>query len=136
MKFKTACDQCGSSVVGITSKLKLVNNKYLCANCVANTSGESKYFCTSCKSYSPVSKIRGSSWIELVLWLCYIIPGVIYSIWRRSGKSSVCVNCNSSTLIALDSGTHVKCSECSELVLSDARKCKHCGSALVPKQLA
>lgn len=29
--------------------------------------------------------------------------------------------------------THVHCSECRELVLRDARKCKHCGSALVPQ---
>lgn len=28
--------------------------------------------------------------------------------------------------------THVKCPECRELVLRDARKCKHCGTALVP----
>ena len=26
--------------------------------------------------------------------------------------------------------THVKCPDCRELVLKDARKCKHCGSAL------
>jgi hypothetical protein len=27
----------------------------------------------------------------------------------------------------------VQCTECRELVLSDARKCKHCGSALIPQ---
>ncbi len=29
--------------------------------------------------------------------------------------------------------THVKCPECAELVLKEARKCKHCGSALIPQ---
>lgn len=29
--------------------------------------------------------------------------------------------------------THVKCPECRELVLRDARKCKHCGTALIPQ---
>lgn len=29
--------------------------------------------------------------------------------------------------------THVKCPDCRELVLKDARKCKHCGCALVPQ---
>jgi hypothetical protein len=29
--------------------------------------------------------------------------------------------------------THVKCPDCRELVLHDARKCKHCGCALVPQ---
>ncbi len=29
--------------------------------------------------------------------------------------------------------THVKCPDCRELVLRDARKCKHCGTALIPQ---
>lgn len=29
--------------------------------------------------------------------------------------------------------THVKCPDCRELVLREARKCKHCGCALVPQ---
>lgn len=29
--------------------------------------------------------------------------------------------------------THVRCPDCRELVLKDARKCKHCGSQLVPQ---
>lgn len=29
--------------------------------------------------------------------------------------------------------THVKCPDCRELVLKDARKCKHCGCKLVPQ---
>lgn len=29
--------------------------------------------------------------------------------------------------------THVRCPDCRELVRNDARKCKHCGTALVPQ---
>lgn len=29
--------------------------------------------------------------------------------------------------------THVKCPDCRELVLKDARKCKHCGIAIIPQ---
>jgi hypothetical protein len=29
--------------------------------------------------------------------------------------------------------THVKCPDCRELVLKDARKCKHCGCSLIPQ---
>ena len=29
--------------------------------------------------------------------------------------------------------THVRCPDCRELVLRDARKCKHCGCALIPQ---
>jgi len=28
--------------------------------------------------------------------------------------------------------THARCPDCRELVLIDARKCKHCGCALIP----
>jgi hypothetical protein len=28
--------------------------------------------------------------------------------------------------------THVRCPDCAELVLNEARKCKHCGCRLVP----
>ena len=29
--------------------------------------------------------------------------------------------------------THVKCPDCRELVLKDARQCKHCGCTLIPQ---
>lgn len=29
--------------------------------------------------------------------------------------------------------THVKCPDCRELILKDARKCKHCGCNLIPQ---
>jgi hypothetical protein len=31
--------------------------------------------------------------------------------------------------------THVRCPDCRELVRADARKCKHCGTALTPQKL-
>jgi hypothetical protein len=31
--------------------------------------------------------------------------------------------------------THVRCPDCRELVRADARKCKHCGVALIPQKL-
>lgn len=34
---------------------------------------------------------------------------------------------------AITPETHVKCPDCRELVRRDARKCKHCGTALVPQ---
>lgn len=36
---------------------------------------------------------------------------------------------------AISTSTHVRCPDCRELVRADARKCKHCGIALVPQQL-
>jgi uncharacterized membrane protein YeaQ/YmgE (transglycosylase-associated protein family) len=43
------------------------------------------------------------------------------------------------TAIAIANGeiaspeTHVRCPDCQELVRKEARKCKHCGSALAPQ---
>lgn len=36
---------------------------------------------------------------------------------------------------AVTPDTHVRCPDCRELVRADARKCKHCGTALVPQSL-
>jgi len=36
---------------------------------------------------------RGSLLIEVILWLCMILPGLLYSIWSRSRKALVCPNC-------------------------------------------
>lgn len=43
--------------------------------------------------------LPGSGWIELVLWLCYIVPGIVYSIWRRTKRNAACVACSSRELI-------------------------------------
>jgi predicted RNA-binding Zn-ribbon protein involved in translation (DUF1610 family) len=62
------------------------------------------YICTSCgHQVDPKTKVRGSIWIELVLWLFFIIPGVIYSFWRLSNKYKVCPECGKETLIPMDS---------------------------------
>lgn len=52
------------------------------------------YLCMECGSQlSPIEVNRGSWLIEIVLWLCYILPGVIYSIWRRVRKKEICRKC-------------------------------------------
>ena len=43
---------------------------------------------------------RGNTFIEVALWFLGIIPGVIYSHWRRSEKfKSVCHVCHSSQVV-------------------------------------
>lgn len=57
-------------------------------------------FCKSCgHSGQPTKRVKGSFLIELVLWLCFIIPGLIYSLWRISSRSNVCASCQSSDLV-------------------------------------
>ena len=56
--------------------------------------------CANCGTASVTPGMPGSGWIELILWM-YIIPGLIYSIWRRSKKSTVCKACGSNNTVRL-----------------------------------
>jgi hypothetical protein len=56
--------------------------------------------CTSCGFVGePKAITRGSFWIEVILWLCFIIPGLIYSLWRLSSRHDGCPSCGQTTLI-------------------------------------
>lgn len=50
--------------------------------------------CPNCK-YEGAGKygVKGSFAIELILWLCFIVPGLIYSIWRLTTKGMRCPQC-------------------------------------------
>ena len=62
-----------------------------------------KQICTDCGATGkPVFHTPGSILVELILWLCFIIPGLIYSIWRHNKRSLVCASCGSEHLIPLD----------------------------------
>ena len=39
---------------------------------------------------------RGSLSLELLLWLCLLVPGFIYSMWRWMTKYKTCSDCGSS----------------------------------------
>lgn len=59
--------------------------------------------CKNCGSiHNGAQALPGSGWIELVLWLCYLVPGAIYSIWRRTQRRAVCPACGSRDLVGLD----------------------------------
>jgi len=60
--------------------------------------------CTTCGTVGQhKKKAKGSIWIEIIGWLCYIIPGLIYSIWRLTTKRLVCTACGGESLIPEDS---------------------------------
>jgi hypothetical protein len=48
------------------------------------------------------TRTRGSTAIELVLWLCLILPGLVYSIWRLTTRERVCPSCGAPGLIPID----------------------------------
>ena len=140
MGLKTLCDRCGQSVLGITQSLKSVNGQYLCQQCINNPAGKAGYYCRTCHSFSTTGLKKGNGWIELVLYLFYIVPGIIYSIWRRSGAPPVCPVCRSHALVPAAAAVakpdalegvglreEVECLFCAEKILTKAKLCKHCG---------
>ena len=62
------------------------------------------YLCTHCLSEgNPKSHTKGSFLIELALWIMFIIPGVIYSLWRLTTRKQVCPVCLSPAMIPASS---------------------------------
>jgi hypothetical protein len=60
--------------------------------------------CSACGTVGAAQSVtKGSLLIEIVLWLCFLIPGVFYSIWRLSSRHKACAACGSQNLIPLDS---------------------------------
>lgn len=57
-------------------------------------------YCTSCGSIGGSKRyVPGSILIEILLWVCFLIPGVIYTIWRYSSSQNVCKVCSMPTQI-------------------------------------
>lgn len=61
--------------------------------------------CKECGEHFSESQTKapGSRWIELCLWLLLIVPGLVYSIWRRSAAREVCPACESPNIIPMES---------------------------------
>ena len=63
-----------------------------------------QYFCTSCGTVGkPRVRNRGSSAIEIILWLLLLIPGICYTIWRMGRKDRYCRACGAQSMIPADS---------------------------------
>jgi len=71
----------------VWSEILIPNIK--CPNC--NYVGKAKRF------------IKGSMLIELILWLCFIIPGLIYTIRRSSSRYYGCPKCTYQYVVRLSS---------------------------------
>lgn len=69
-------------------------------------------FCKTCgHTGEPVTRAKGSIGTELLLWLLFIVPGVIYSIWRLTTKHEACQKCGGTELIPPDSPMAKKLSQ-------------------------
>ena len=71
---------------------------------VAGIDFTKKYVCMECGCQrDPIDAKRGLLVIEIFMWLLYIIPGVIYSIWRRVRKQKVCSKCRNPSVVLTSS---------------------------------
>lgn len=63
-----------------------------------------KMICKRCRTTfeKPKRYMAGSFLTELFLWLLFIVPGLIYSIWRLTTKAKVCPSCESVEIIPLE----------------------------------
>lgn len=63
-----------------------------------------RFGCLRCRSTfsSPKKYVGGSFGAELILWLFFLLPGLIYSVWRLSSKADVCPACMSKDIIRLE----------------------------------
>lgn len=65
--------------------------------------------CSNCGTIGvPKTVTEGSFFIELILWLCFLIPGLIYSIWRLTKRHQACRTCGSKDLMPLNSPMGIK----------------------------
>lgn len=57
--------------------------------------------CRNCETYAyPIyGPMKGSAVITVILLFFFVLPGIIYAIWRRTGRRPVCAQCGDSSLV-------------------------------------
>jgi hypothetical protein len=61
----------------------------------------SQHICTVCGYEGRGKKqLRGSRFMEVLIWTSLVIPGPLYSIWRRSGVVERCPNCERGHMVS------------------------------------
>ena len=71
---------------------------------------EGEYICTQCRHIGDRELCsKGKTSVEVILWLLFLVPGLIYSIWRRTGRYCACPNCGNPSMVPLGSplGKHL-----------------------------
>ncbi|MGQ0641088.1 MAG: hypothetical protein ACT4P6_10015 [Gemmatimonadaceae bacterium] len=60
--------------------------------------------CTLCghETVQPHRKMPGSGFVSLLLLVPFVLPGVVYQVWRMAMRRPVCPRCGSAALIPGD----------------------------------
>jgi hypothetical protein len=59
-----------------------------------------RFACTSCGAVgNGISHTKGSFLIEIAMWLFMCFPGLIYSLWRLTTRTTVCHMCQSEQIV-------------------------------------
>jgi hypothetical protein len=59
--------------------------------------------CQKCGTAGRPKKItKGSFFVELFLW-CFVVPGILYSVWRIATRYKACPICMAEHMVKLDS---------------------------------
>lgn len=67
------------------------------------------YVCKDCGTTGRAKRVtRGSILVEIILWLCFLVPGLVYSLWRISTRYNACEVCGSRDIVPLSSPVGAK----------------------------
>ncbi len=59
-----------------------------------------RMLCTSCwRTARPDTRIGGSDRVELLAWVCFFLPGLLYCAWRYVNRAKVCAACGGGALV-------------------------------------
>ena len=60
--------------------------------------------CTHCHTrVTPEVHTPGSGGLELLAWIVFLVPGLLYSLWRRNARTLICPVCHAPNPIPLAS---------------------------------
>lgn len=98
--------------------------------------------CTTCNTVGRTStKVQGSFLIEIILWCFFLVPGIIYSVWRATSTQKVCGACGSSAIVPVGSIAGKRIAAENKPVVTpqapvdDGFKCPYCAESIKPEAL-
>lgn len=62
------------------------------------------WLCTQCgaQTSAPLRVAPGSSWVTLVLAVPFVVPAIVYAVWRHTSRRDSCPTCGHAQLIPAD----------------------------------